>query len=183
MSLHSYLRQRYGSSTQRRVREFEKRLHQKAKCSNSHIFNMRCRDEGVIPASLRIKPMVRTREGYAIVERASRTFLRARVHQTFRRKQTLIQRIAKLQASLERNLGTKDYLKDYLKVTKLSHCNWERCHFIPTFGSATGVAPRGEFESSRSDYIRRRSAATATSSTCGAVMKVWFQPAYASNQW
>ena len=101
MSLHSYLRQRYGSSTQRRVREFEKRLHQKAKCSNSHIFSMRCRDEGVIPASLRIKPMVRTREGYAIAERASRAFLRARVHQTFRRKQTLVQQIAKLQASFE----------------------------------------------------------------------------------
>ena len=29
---------------------------------------MQCRDEGEIPASLRIKPLVRTRESYAILE-------------------------------------------------------------------------------------------------------------------
>ena len=124
MSVHSYLRQRYGSSTQRRVREFEKGLHQKAKCSNSHIFSMQCRDEGVIPASLRIKPMVRIREGYAIMQRASRAFLWAHIHQTFRRKQMLVQQIAKLQAPLERNLG----MEDYLKVTRLSHDSAGKTH-------------------------------------------------------
>ena len=61
---------------------------------------MWCHDEGVIPASLCIKPLVRTREGYAIMERASQAFLKALVHQTFHRKQTLVQQITKLQASL-----------------------------------------------------------------------------------
>ena len=67
-----YLRERYGSSTQKLLRQHEKSLHQRARCSNRHIFKMRCRDEGVIPASVRIKPPMKTREGYRIAERASR---------------------------------------------------------------------------------------------------------------
>ena len=51
-SLHSYLRERYGSSTQKLVREHERSLHRRARCNNHHIFNMRCRDEGVVPSSL-----------------------------------------------------------------------------------------------------------------------------------
>ena len=77
---------------------------------------MRCRDEDVIPTSLRIKPKVRTREGYAIVEHASKAFLRAPIHQTFRRKQSLIKQITKFETSLKRDLT-----KDYFMVTKLSH--------------------------------------------------------------
>ena len=88
---------------------------------NSHIFNMRCRDEDVIPTSLRIKPKVRTREGYAIAERASKAFLRARVHQTFHRKQSLTKQITKLEASLEDLLT-----EDYSKVTRLSHNSAEK---------------------------------------------------------
>ena len=84
--LHSLLRLRYGSSTQKLVRDLEKRLHKKARWDNHHIFNMRCRDEGLIPVSLRIKPPVRTSEGYRIAERASRAFLRARVWETYRKK-------------------------------------------------------------------------------------------------
>ena len=110
MSLHTHPWQRYGSNTQRRVREFEKRLHQKAKCSNSHIFNMRCCDE------------VKIGEGYSIAKHASKAFLRARVHQTVRRKQSLLKQIAKLEASLEKDLPTKDYSK----VTKLSHNSAEK---------------------------------------------------------
>ena len=79
--------------------------------------NMRCRDEDVIPTSLRIKPKVRTREGYAIAERASKAFLWTRVYQTFCRKQSLVKQIVKLEALLEKDLLTEDYSK----VTKLSH--------------------------------------------------------------
>ena len=71
-SLNLYLRDHYGSSTQKLVREHERSLHKRACCSNHHIFSMRCRDEGVIPTSLRIRPPVKTREGYRVVEQASR---------------------------------------------------------------------------------------------------------------
>ena len=124
MSLHSHLRQRYGSSTQKLVRDYERRLHKKARCDNSHIFNMRCRDEGVIPASLRIKPMVRTREGYGIAERASRAFLRARIHETYIKKATLTSEIGSIEARLESKLD-KD---DYRKVARLSHAAAEKTH-------------------------------------------------------
>ena len=97
--------------------KFEGLRHQKAKVSNSHIYNIWCRDEGMIPASLRIKPLVRTKEGYAIAEHTSQAFLWARIHQTFRRKQILVKKVTKLQASLERDLG----MEDYLKVTGLSY--------------------------------------------------------------
>ena len=58
-SLHSYLRERYRSSTQKLVQEHERSLHRRACCGNHHIFNMRCHDEGVIPSSRRIKPPVK----------------------------------------------------------------------------------------------------------------------------
>ena len=74
-SLHLYLCERYGSSTQKLVREHKRCLHRRAQCNNHHIFNMRCRDEGVIPSSLKIKPPVKTREGYRIAEWAGRAFL------------------------------------------------------------------------------------------------------------
>jgi hypothetical protein len=51
-----------------------------------------------------------------------KAFLRARVHQTFRRKQTLVKQITKLQASLEKDLQTEDYTK----VTKLSYNSAEK---------------------------------------------------------
>ena len=59
-SLHSYLRERYESSTQKLVREHERSLHRRVRCNNHHIFNIRCRDEGVIPSSLKIKPVMET---------------------------------------------------------------------------------------------------------------------------
>ena len=62
LSLHSYLRQCYGSSTQKLVREYEKILHKKAQYENHHIFNLRCCDEGLVPMSLKVKPLVKTRE-------------------------------------------------------------------------------------------------------------------------
>ena len=45
-----------------------------------HIFSMRCRDEGVLPTSLRIRPPVKTREGYRIAEQAGKAFLSARMY-------------------------------------------------------------------------------------------------------
>ena len=37
---------------------------------------MRCRDENIVPARLQVKPLVKTREGHWIAERASRAFVR-----------------------------------------------------------------------------------------------------------
>ena len=82
-SLKSDIRRRYGSATQRLVGEYERTLHKEARWKNHHVFSMRCRDEGAVPDSLRIKPPVKTREGYRIAERAGRAFLSARINLPF----------------------------------------------------------------------------------------------------
>ena len=78
---------------------------------------MRCRDEGVIPASLRIKPPVKKREGYRIAERASRAFLSARIRETYLRKRELSSKVNSFQGKL----GTELSMADYQKVMSLSH--------------------------------------------------------------
>ena len=119
-----YLRERYGSSTQKLVRQHENSLHRRAQCSNCHIFNMRCRDEGVIPASLRIKPPVKTRQGYRIAECASRAFLSARIRETYLRKHELTSKVNMLQGGLGTELSTADYQK----VMNFSYRAAERTH-------------------------------------------------------
>ena len=121
---HSYLRERYGSSTQKLVREHERSLHKRARCSNCHIFNMRCRDEGVIPPSLRIRPPVKTSEGYRIAEWVSRAFLSARTRETYWSKCELNTKVLTLQTRLRSELSAEDCEK----VTELSYAAAEKTH-------------------------------------------------------
>ena len=124
LSLHSYLRERYGSSTQKLVREYERCLHKQARFNNHHIFNLRCRDEGVIPSSLKIVPPVRTAEGYRIAERASRAFLKARVHETYRSRRELASKVSGLRVALQHRLPPEDFRK----VSLLSAAAAEKTH-------------------------------------------------------
>ena len=78
---------------------------------------MRCRDEGVIPVSLRIKPPVKTRKGYRIAECASRAFLSARIHETYLQKRELSSKVNSFQG----RLGTELSMADYQKVMNLSY--------------------------------------------------------------
>ena len=55
---------------------------------------------------------------------ASKAFLRVHIHQTFCRKQALVQQIMKLQAPLEKYLETEDHSK----VTKLSYSSTEKTY-------------------------------------------------------
>ena len=96
LSLHSYLRERYGSSTQKLVQEYKRCLHRQAHFNNHHIFNPRCRDKGVIPPSFKIVPPVRTAEGYRIAERASRAFLKACIHETYQSRRELGSKVSEL---------------------------------------------------------------------------------------
>ena len=93
-----------------------------------HIFNMRYQDGGVVPASLKIKPLVRTKEDYRVAERASRALLRAHIHEIYRRKRALIGEthvhVDSFQTSLEDELDG-DY---YRKVTDLSYAAAEKTH-------------------------------------------------------
>ena len=61
-----------------------------------------------MPASLRVKPLVRSREGHRIAERASRAFLNARVRQSYKRKQELGTRSREMREELSTTLAGED---------------------------------------------------------------------------
>ena len=82
-NFHEQLRYKYGLDTRKSVRKYEKTLQKQSRWEGHHIFSMRCRDEGVIPTSLRVKPLVRSSEGYRIARRASKSFLSERIRQTY----------------------------------------------------------------------------------------------------
>ena len=96
------MRDIYGVGTQKLMKTYERTLHKKARWSNHHIFSMRCRDEGLVPQSLKVRPPIRTKEGFRIAERASRAFLSARIRQSYREKT----RLEDQGRSLERRLET-----------------------------------------------------------------------------
>ena len=67
MSLQEYLREKYGLPTRFLARKYGKHLEKKARYVNHHAFSLRCRDEKVIPVSLRVKPPLRTKRAFHII--------------------------------------------------------------------------------------------------------------------
>lgn len=88
------------------MQKYERDLHRKARYTNHHIFSLRCRDEGVIPVSLRIKPPVKTKRRYEIGERA---FLLENIQEVLRKKCETIARIDSTRRALESNQTTEDF--------------------------------------------------------------------------
>ena len=78
----------------------------------------------MISASLRIKPPVKTMEGYRITERTSRAFLSACILETYLRKRELSSKVNLFQG----RLGTELSTADYQKVMNLSYRAAERTH-------------------------------------------------------
>ena len=107
--MQNYLREKYGSPTQLLARKYERDLHRKTRYTNHHIFSLRCRDEKVIPVSLRIRPPLETKRAFKIAERASRAFLNERIKETQRKRNEVMSRIAATQRRLEHELTTDDF--------------------------------------------------------------------------
>ena len=108
-NIHKYISDTYGLEARRSIREFENALKRKACWENHHIFSLRCRDEGIIPQSLRIKTPVRTREGFRIAEKMSKAFLSARIHRSYVEKSTLHEKSLEMEETLKGILDTKDH--------------------------------------------------------------------------
>ena len=102
------------------MKRYEKSLHKKARWMNHHIFSMRCRDEGLIPASLRIKPPVRTKEGYKIAEKATRAFLSARIPASYLKKANLEDELCGVLKSQTWELWKKSAEKTHSRVKNSS---------------------------------------------------------------
>ena len=111
ISLSQSIRNHYGNETKKLIKSYGKALHKRARWRNHHIFSMRCRDEGVIPSSLRIKPPVRTREGYQIAAKASKAFLSARIRQSYKEKSRLNEMCDSISTKLQKTMEEEDFRK------------------------------------------------------------------------
>ena len=78
-SLKCYIRSKYGEEVSSTARNHEKNLHGIARLRNHLIFSLRCKNENLIPDSLRVQPLVKIRGGYQFAERSSRFYLRERI--------------------------------------------------------------------------------------------------------
>ena len=74
------------------------------RCTNHHIFSLRCRDEKVIPVSWRIKPPVKAKRGFEIAGRVSKAFFNERIRETHARRNEATARLAAMQQRLESQL-------------------------------------------------------------------------------
>ena len=111
MSLHSYLRERYSQPAQSLVKRFEKDLHKRARYSNHHIYALRCKDEGIVPPSLWIKPPIQTKNAFRIAEKASRAFLSERIRQTSWKKKKFENKVSRADQELKWTLSNEDFQK------------------------------------------------------------------------
>ena len=111
MSYKQYLKNKYGKITQLLIHEYGKEMDKLARYSNHLIFCLRCKNAGIIPTSLRIKPPVRTGKALMIAERASRAFLNERVGEVRKKKMVLLKTTAGTRQHLRRILSKEDFQK------------------------------------------------------------------------
>ena len=122
MSLKQYFLSRYGTSTSGMVGQYSRCLEKLAKFKNHVAFSARCKREGVLPSSLRVKSPVDTVRGREIAERASRQFLSERLRiANYKHKQ--LEDEAKW-----RKLGLRHAIDetDFEKVDKISQDHAEK---------------------------------------------------------
>ena len=82
MNFFKNLRTNYGQETIKIVRKAENSTRQLARHRNHLVFNLRCKDECVIPPSLRLKCPINSVKARNIVEKASKNLLRERIRLT-----------------------------------------------------------------------------------------------------
>ena len=81
MNLFSIIREQFGQTTVQKVRQLECKSKTLSRYRNHLKYNLRCKDEGVIPASLNIASPVKTQKGMDIIRRAKASLLRERIGQ------------------------------------------------------------------------------------------------------
>ena len=74
--MNAYVREKYGVRTGREVRSYAKTLKNLARFKNHLVFSLRCKSANIIPHSLMVKPLVRTRRGVELARRTRMAFLK-----------------------------------------------------------------------------------------------------------
>ena len=79
MSIKSVLKSSYGPKVVNLISRYERCRERTARFRNHVVFALRCKQEGIIPRSLDIRPPINTEQGRRIARRAGHQFLRERL--------------------------------------------------------------------------------------------------------
>ena len=152
-----YIVEKYDHKIKTRIREYEKCLIRKSSLTNDLIFNIKCRNEGLIPRSLRVKALISSTSGRKIAERASRSFLQERIR---------MNHYDKVRAEKDSVLHEKEIKKvlsneDYEKVVKISKLSAEKtfqkvkCRHLKKIEELRKEKNGRELKYSRKDHIKK----------------------------
>lgn len=82
MNLFASLREKYGTKCAQDLRRLERLHNKRARFRNHQRFTLRCRDEGIIPSSLKIKSPIPTANAERIVKKARKDLVKERIRCT-----------------------------------------------------------------------------------------------------
>ena len=82
MNLFTNLRSEFGQDFVKTVRKWDKFERKIARHKNHLVFSLRCKDEGIIPSSLRIRSPINTSNARNIIEKARKGLLQERIRVT-----------------------------------------------------------------------------------------------------
>ena len=111
ISFKTYLRSSYGEQTQTESARYGKCLEKLARYKNHVVFSARCKRQGIIPVSLRIRSPVNSERGKEIAEKASKRFLNERLRLANNRVRQLQDERKRRELRLRQTLKEEDYRK------------------------------------------------------------------------
>ena len=118
-SFKQYIRSRYDKPAGELTGKYTLCLEKLSRFKNHVAFSARCKKEGVMPPSLRIKPPIDTVRAKEIAERASRQFLNERLRVANYKRRSLEEEAKWREIGLQRALNQQDFEK--LKQINQAH--------------------------------------------------------------
>ena len=79
MNLFKDIRNNYGQTTVKTIRDYENNEQKVARHRNHLVFTLRCKDESLIPPSLKLKCPIKSSNAKRIVEKAQKDLVRERI--------------------------------------------------------------------------------------------------------
>ena len=110
-SIFFFLRFTYGDETRNLTAQYGKCLEKYSRFKNHVVFSTRCKQQGVVPPSLRIRPPINTNRGRQIAEKASRSFVNERFRLANQRVRELEDEKKWRELGLRRKLSSNDFKK------------------------------------------------------------------------
>ena len=109
MNLFNDLRKDYGQSTVKTVRDYETIERKIARHRNHLVYTLRCKDENVIPPSLKIKSPINTSRARDIVNKAQKALVRERIRVINNKLDNLKQTSTEIRSRIQQQLPDSIY--------------------------------------------------------------------------